>query len=158
MSTWVFSNQPNVIVVAVTYCSLFFVGATLTQAQQPRTPEPKHEVRTSNAQVVMGDDLKRAIRFQRLLAQWKAERGATSSITRMAECDSYVAIMAEGKPVIPLIMEQLRSEGDQPDQWFWALQVLADGLDPVSEADRGNTVKMAEVWLNWWAENPDYAG
>jgi hypothetical protein len=66
--------------------------------------------------------------------------------------------MAMGKPVIPIIMAQLRAEGEQPDQWFWALQVLTDGLDPVSEADRGNTVKMAEAWLNWWDQNPDYAG
>jgi len=158
MRTWIFPNQQNIIVVAVTYCSLFFVGATLTEAQEPKPQEPHHYIAAASSSMFVGEDLERAMRFRKLLAQWHAERGATSSITRMAQCDSYVAIMAMGKPVIPLIMAQLRAEGEQPDQWFWALQVLTDGLDPVSEADRGNTVKMAEAWLNWWDQNPDYAG
>lgn len=124
----------------------------------PMTPEPEHEVRAAKIEVLIGKGLERALRFRKLLTEWQAERGATSSITRMAECDAYVAIMAMGKPVIPLIMAQLRSESDQPDQWFWALQVLTDDFDPVSEADRGNTAKMAEAWLKWWGDNTDYAG
>lgn len=155
MRTWIYSTQANVRVVVVTLCTTLFVGATLLPSQQT---EAQHYIRTVAAPLVVGHDLARALKFRRLLAEWHAERGATSSITRMAQCDAYVAIMAEGKQILPLIMEQLRLEGDQPDQWFWALQILTDGLDPVKAQDRGNMAKMAEAWLNWWSENPDYAG
>ena len=53
-----------------------------------------------------------------------------------------------GPRAIPLILKQLESEGDQPDMWFWALRTLTNA-DPVSEADRGNIVRMANAWLEW---------
>ncbi|MDE0105247.1 MAG: hypothetical protein OXN89_22965 [Bryobacterales bacterium] len=46
------------------------------------------------------------------------------------------------------ILEQLEAEGDDPDQWFWALQVIT-GEDPVKREDRGNFRKMAKAWLEW---------
>jgi hypothetical protein len=158
MRTWIVSNQiKNVVIVGVAYSfSLLFVGVTpVTLEEAPTIPSPYIEA--TNPPIVIGEDLQRSIRFQKLLYEWRRERGATSSITQMAQCDSYVAIMSMGKPVIPLIMSQLRSEGDQPDQWFWALQVLTEH-DPVSEADRGDTGRMASAWLTWWSENSDYAG
>ena len=36
-------------------------------------------------------------RFQELISQWRRERGATSSITKMAMCPSYQRIIAMGK-------------------------------------------------------------
>jgi len=88
------------------------------------------------------------LEFENLIAQWHVERGATSSITDMAMCDSYLKIIAKGPDVVPLILAQLRSEGDEPDQWFWALQFLA-GVDPVAEEDRGDFLKMSRAWLAW---------
>jgi hypothetical protein len=88
-----------------------------------------------------------AWRFQSLVAQWRKERGVTSSPVQMAMCPAYQQIMTmEG--AIPLILHQLESEGDDPDHWFWALRFLAD-TDPVSSNDRGNMKKMAEAWLDW---------
>ena len=96
------------------------------------------------------------LKFKTLISQWHAERGATSSITAGAICDAYQKIIGMGPDAIPLIIAQLRSEGDEPDQWFWALQILT-GVDPVEEEDRGDCAKMATAWIDW-AETEGYAG
>jgi hypothetical protein len=88
------------------------------------------------------------LKFRRLVEQWREERGATSSITKMAMCLAYQQIIAMGEPAVPLILHQLASEGDEPDLWFWALQVLT-GEDPVPDEARGDMKKMAECWLGW---------
>ena len=72
----------------------------------------------------------------------------------MAMCDAYQKIIGMGPAVIPLIIAQMRSEADEPDQWFWALQVLT-GADPVADEDRGDFVKMSQAWIDW-AENEGY--
>jgi len=89
-----------------------------------------------------------ALKFLGLVSQWRQERGAISSITKMAMCPSYQRIIAMGERVIPFILRELESEGDEPDMWFWALQVLT-GNDPVSDEARGNVKKMADAWLDW---------
>jgi hypothetical protein len=89
------------------------------------------------------------LEFGELVAKWQQEKGATSSITETAMCDAYLQIIAMGRATaVPLILAQLRSEGDQPDQWFWALQILT-GVDPVAEEDRGDFIKMSRAWLAW---------
>lgn len=87
--------------------------------------------------------------FQQLLQQWHLERGATSSISQMALCRSYQRIIAMGREkAVPLILRQLEKEGDNPDHWFWALQVLTN-QDPVAPEDRGDMREMARAWLVW---------
>jgi hypothetical protein len=86
--------------------------------------------------------------FEHLRLEWQKERGATSSITTMAMCPSYQSIIAIGPAVIPLILRQMESEGDEPDMWFWALRVLTKA-DPISDDDRGDIVKMTQTWLDW---------
>jgi hypothetical protein len=86
--------------------------------------------------------------FVHLRQEWQKERGATSSITTMAMCPSYQSIIAIGPAVIPLILRQMESEGDEPDMWFWALRVLTKA-DPISDDDRGDIVKMTQTWLDW---------
>ncbi len=61
-----------------------------------------------------------------------------------------------GPKVVPLVIAQLRAEGTEPDQWFWALQVLS-GRDPVKPEDRGNFEVMAQSWIEW-VDISDYAG
>jgi hypothetical protein len=87
-------------------------------------------------------------RFQDLVKQWHKERGATSSITEMVMCQSHLQIIAMGPSAIPLILRQMENEGDEPDMWFVALQLLTSA-DPVTDDVRGNFKKMAEVWLAW---------
>lgn len=86
--------------------------------------------------------------FTRWMEQWREERGAASSLSGMFACPSYLKIIGMGEKALPLIFAQLRSERDDPDHWFAALEAIT-GQDPVSEDDYGDTLKMAEAWLSW---------
>ncbi len=90
--------------------------------------------------------------FQTLRDQWRIERGATSSVTEMAMCRSYLRIIGMGPDVLPLILRQMANEGDEPDLWFVALQMLT-GADPVIDDARGNFKEMAKLWLDWASRN-----
>jgi hypothetical protein len=94
-------------------------------------------------------------RFQLLMQQWHVERGATSSITEMAMCRSYLQIIGMGQTAIPMILRQIQGEGDEPDMWFVALQILT-GVDPVTDPIRGDFKAMANSWIQW-AVNAGYA-
>jgi hypothetical protein len=96
------------------------------------------------------------LKFQRLVREWRKERDTTMSMTsEMAMLPAYQQIIAMGEKALPLILSQLRSEGDEPDHWFWALRVLT-GTDPVKQEDQGDISKMAQAWLAW-AESEGYA-
>ena len=91
-------------------------------------------------------------KFQRLVGQWHVERGASSSITQTVLCSAYQSIIGMGQPAVSLLLDQLKSEGDDPDQWFWALCAIT-GCQPVPEKDVGNFVQMARHWLDWGRRN-----
>jgi hypothetical protein len=59
-----------------------------------------------------------------------------------------------GEPAVPMLIEQLKAEGTDPDLWFWALNAIT-GVDPTSEKDHGNFPKMAASWISW-AEDQGY--
>lgn len=87
--------------------------------------------------------------FAGLTVRWKLERsGATSSIDEIVASKSYQQIIALGKEVVPLILQQLKREGDKPDHWFVALSQIT-GESPVPREDRGRIRKMADAWLAW---------
>jgi hypothetical protein len=88
--------------------------------------------------------------FRYLIEKWHTERGATSSTTEMVLCAAYQKIIGMGPKAVSLILAELVSEGDDPDHWFWALQVLT-GVNPVSEEDEGNLARMSQSWLEWAA-------
>ena len=92
-----------------------------------------------------------SIKFQGLVDAWRNERGAMASITQAAMCPAYQSILGMGPDVVPLLLKQLKSEGDKPDHWFWALKAIT-GTDPVSNEDRGNLKRMAATWLEWGAQ------
>lgn len=87
-------------------------------------------------------------KFQLLADQWRKERGATSSITQMMLCSAYQQIIGMGERAIPFILTALRSEGDNPDHWGWALHAIT-GEDPIPPEATGDTVKIAQAWLDW---------
>ncbi len=105
---------------------------------------------------VVDPKIKKWLRFQNLVDDWRRERGATSSITEMAMLPSYQSIIGMGADAIPLLIAQLKSEGDEPDQWFWALKAIT-GVNPIKPEDQGDFAKMAQTWVAW-VENEDYAG
>ena len=71
-----------------------------------------------------------------------------SSTTEMVMCPSYQRIIGMGEKVVPMILRQLEHEGEQPENWFWALRHIT-GENPVPPEIRGNRRAMAKVWLDW---------
>jgi len=86
--------------------------------------------------------------FKWLVEKWHIERGSTSSTTEMVLCPAYQSIIGMGPKAIAFILGELASEGDDPDHWFWALQVLTLA-NPVAEEDEGDLRKMSKAWLEW---------
>ena len=87
--------------------------------------------------------------FLQLVEQWRAERAeAMSSMAEIIACPSYLRIIGMGWRALPLIIEQLESEGDEPDHWCAALEAVT-GEDPVPEDAHGDTVRIAQAWIAW---------
>ena len=91
------------------------------------------------------------LKFQGLVAAWRTQRGIMSSVTESVLCPAYQSILGMGPEAIPFLLRQLANEGDDPDQWFWALKAIT-GADPVNEDDRGNNLLMARSWFEWGIE------
>lgn len=126
-------------------------GITLTWEDETGQPI-QLVVQVGSAAFLPDESVQRALRqaeFRRLVDQWKKERGSRSSIPQSAYLDSYQKIMGMGPNAVPLIIDQLKSEGDRPDQWFWALRAITK-QNPVKPEDRGNFPKMAQAWIEWW--------
>ena len=87
--------------------------------------------------------------FRRLVEQWHTERiGAASSMAEIIACPSYLRIIGMGLRALPLIIEQLAREGNEPDHWCAALEAIT-GEDPVPEDAHGDTVRIAQAWIAW---------
>jgi hypothetical protein len=109
-----------------------------------------------NSNFVVDSQAAQWVKFQSLAKEWREQRGSSSSITEVAMLTPYQEIIGMGLDAISPIIAELRSEGDDPDQWFWALRAITKA-NPVKPEDRGNFRKMAEAWLAW-AEEEGYAG
>ena len=105
---------------------------------------------------MVNPEAKNWIKFRNLANQWRRERGVSSSVSAVAMLSPYQAIVGMGEDAIPLIIGELKAEGDDPDQWFWALMAIT-GADPVNSEDQGDYAKMARAWIGW-AEAQGYAG
>jgi len=88
-------------------------------------------------------------RFRELVRQWKAERGPTSSVTKLARHPAYREIVNLGEAAVPLLLAELER---QPDHWFLALYEIT-GVDPVPRESRGRLKEMASAWLRWGREH-----
>ena len=88
------------------------------------------------------------LKFQRLVQQWRIERGVRSSITETVIMPAYQEIVGMGLTALPFLIAQLKSDGDDPDQWFWALRAIT-GVNPVKEEHQGNFQEMARAWIQW---------
>ena len=87
--------------------------------------------------------------FLRLVEQWRTERpAASSSIADIIACPSYLRIIGMGWRALPLIIEQLEREGNEPDHWCAALEAVT-GEDPVPEEAQGDSVRIAQAWIAW---------
>jgi hypothetical protein len=88
-------------------------------------------------------------RFRRLAADWKEKSRHMSNTAQMAMLIPYQKIIGMGVAAIPLILEELRRE---PDQWFWALEAIADE-NPVTPEAAGRVRLMAQAWVEWGKQN-----
>jgi hypothetical protein len=66
----------------------------------------------------------------------------------MAMCPSYQRIIGMGGRAVPFILRAMENEGNDPDHWFWALEMIT-GADPVPVDAYGDTVRMAQAWFDW---------
>lgn len=101
------------------------------------------------------------VKFQTLSREWRQQRGAMSSITAMCMLRPYQKIIGMGLDALPFILAELKSEGDDPDQWFWALTTIAEAnnlIPPqIDAALQGDYHAMAQAWLGWERQH-FYAG
>jgi hypothetical protein len=88
-------------------------------------------------------------KFHRLAGQWKANRGPTSSVTKIANDPAYREIIEMGKPALPFILAALEAE---PDFWFAALRRIT-GENPITPAIQGDLHAITEAWLRWARAN-----
>jgi len=91
------------------------------------------------------------IRFRGLVQSWREQRGSLSSVDAMISLPDYQSIIGMGERAIPLLIAQLRLDGDDPDLWFWALSAIT-GANPVSAHEQGNFRCMAQSWIRWSEE------
>jgi len=152
------------------YFSIVITSVTWLYPSMPGRPKPKPQMVPSASAFVayatpsklnLSKAAQRWIQFQTLRREWLVKRGATSSIPEMSMQEPYQRIIGMGEVAVPLILAQLRREGDEPDQWFWALRVLTDA-NPVTPENQGDFRAMARAWIDWGAtkefsEHPEYA-
>ena len=86
-----------------------------------------------------------AERFEELADQWEEETFFLSRSDRAIAHPVHQEIVNLGRPVVPLILERMRSQGGH---WFEALHQIT-GEDPVSPAGYGNIAAMQDSWLQW---------
>lgn len=87
-------------------------------------------------------------KFNQLVATWKANRGAASSLTALSMQPAYQQIIGMGPAAVPLLLRELERA---PDHWFWALKAIT-GADPIASEQRGRVADMAAAWLRWGRE------
>lgn len=146
-------------VVATTAFCLLSTVAPATVQQEPQDLTTQSRVRvaiTAPFECTVDPATKKWVRFQTLVKQWRQERGVSSSITDAAILIPYQGIIGMGEDALPLIIAELKSEGDDPDQWFWALMAIT-GENPANPGDHGDYRAMAKAWIAW-AEDQGYGG
>jgi hypothetical protein len=153
---WFLPIQSVATVIVVSAVTLLYGDAQATQEVVTEAPVCVYNTIQEPSCLLDDEALDKSIRFQKLLREWHEQRGSMSWMSDIAMCPAYQSIIGIGPPVVPLILAQLRSEGDEPDHWFWALRVITE-VNPVAEQDQGDVTKMAEAWLQWGAQQ-GYAG
>jgi len=81
--------------------------------------------------------------FERLVANWKRETRAQSSLGEIFTNDSYQRILGMGKDALPMILADLQKA---PGHWFYALEKIV-GHDVASGAKTFGEAR--DNWLQW---------
>jgi hypothetical protein len=83
--------------------------------------------------------------FRSHASRWRHETGMLSSPTRISTHPDYQGIIRMGKPVVPLILRELRDRGGQ---WYYALEVIT-GENPIPPQAESYVPQMKAAWLAW---------
>jgi len=143
-----FTTAPTALVLMLSAYALCFPGDCKPSLDYTSFEAPTITRSSCKTEIVTDSSVENWVRFQNLITRWRDERGSRSSITETVMMPSYQKIIGMGKAAVPLILAQLRSEKDEPDQWFWALGAITEA-NPVKPEDQGNFQKMAQAWLEW---------
>lgn len=87
--------------------------------------------------------------FERLADRWEEETLFLSFSDQAAAHPAHQEIVSMGQPVVPLILERMRTRGGH---WFGALQQIT-GARPVPPESRGRIKEMTQAWLDWGERN-----
>lgn len=157
--TTIMTDKAEVAKIATVAASILLLYTGMAAAQPPEQ-EPAYDagvemsistmctVETPRFDYILDPTIERWVKFQDLAKQWRNERGAQSTVAAMTLLPSYQKIIGMGKDALPLILAELKSEGDAPDHWFWALAAISDE-NPVPAESRGNILEMSKAWLAW---------
>lgn len=88
------------------------------------------------------------VAFDALKAWWENETRFESSTTKMREHPNYKAIVAMGKPVIPLIIADIQSN---PSHLFLTLHDIT-GENPCPEEHAGDVSLLCADWVQWYGK------
>lgn len=156
------TRTPNSVCVTIvlTACCLIYAGDPPTAgAESVCYSATEGDVTLAGSigetMLMFDPEIRDWLKFDDLSRQWKQECGVRSSITDITALTSYQKIIGMGEAAIPLILAQLKLEGDEPDHWFWALRIITD-VNPVPAEEQGNMRKMAATWI-MWGEREGYA-
>jgi len=154
-------NKREIAKIATTTASLLIL-CTSVAAAQPQQPSVEYEIggstmifvntiEQSPIRYLIDPRTENWVNFNQFVNEWKNERGAHPTVREMVSLPSYQKIIGMGKDALPLILGQLKIEGDSPDHWFWALAAISNE-NPVPPQIRGNISEMAKAWLAWGQE------
>lgn len=86
--------------------------------------------------------------FQKHKDRWRRQTMFLSNYSKIINHKDYQAIIALGKEVVPLIIEDFKTVNS--GQWSHALTVLT-GENPVKEEHVGDTSLTRRDWEEWWS-------
>ena len=114
---------------------------------KPKIPTIAAAVVESKAVIQPAAEPTRAA-FDRLTAEWEADRPRGADIAQMTAHPAYQRIIAMGDPAVPWILDRMEAK---PDHWFVALHAIT-GASPAAPENRGRLKAMTADWLKWGQE------
>ena len=90
-------------------------------------------------------DAQKVSEFYFYKEKWKKETAALSSPASIRMNRNYQKIIGLGNSIIPLILAELER---QPDDWFYALEMLTKDEENPTTEEMGFT-ESVKAWVNW---------
>ena len=118
------------------------------------TPPPRAHIKVWVLSVVSGGEKEEYVSepveemLQRLREEWRKATLFISSVTKMINHPACQKVIAMGKPVVPVLIQELRKAEEGSYFIMLALHEITQH-NPVPLEDAGNIAKMRDAWLRW---------